>query len=215
MRAAVIVVGIAAQMVAWWRISSGRVTVWKLMPFVLGAMGVAALLLMPAPERTTGVGKAIVVGLASGFALFIGTRVFVAIASHWGPFARHVEDAYREAADEPIRAALVLSLLVSVPAEEIFYRGLVQRTLAGTALVLAPGEQGLEQIGVLVHERPLPASTQVENDSKAGRSGEPCSARARSRDHCGGRARRPTSARAASSGSPIPCAGGKPARRCS
>jgi uncharacterized protein len=144
-RAAVIVVGIAAQMVAWWRISSGRVTVWKLMPFVLGAMGVAALLLMPAPERTTGVGKAIVVGLASGFALFIGTRVFVAIASHWGPFARHVEDAYREAADEPIRAALVLSLLVSVPAEEIFYRGLVQRTLAGTAL-----EAGGSAVAVLL-----------------------------------------------------------------
>ena len=27
-----------------------------------------------------------------GFALFLGTRVFVAIAAHWGPFARHVEE---------------------------------------------------------------------------------------------------------------------------
>src|SRR2546425_1031039 len=125
MRAALIVVGIVAQMVAWWRISSGRVTVWQLMPFVLGAMGIAALLLMPPPERTTGVGVALAVGAGAGFALFLGTRVFVAIASHWGPFARHVEEAYREAAEEPVRAALVLSLLVSVPAEEIFYRGLV------------------------------------------------------------------------------------------
>lgn len=134
MRAAVIVIGIIAQMVAWWRISSGRVTVWQLMPFVLGAMGIAALLLMPPPERTTGLGMALAVGAGAGFALFLGTRVFVAIASHWGPFARHVEEAYREAAEEPVRAALVLSLLVSVPAEEIFYRGLVQRTLWGTPL---------------------------------------------------------------------------------
>src|SRR5439155_6480689 len=133
-RAAVIVVGIVAQTVAWWAISSGRATVWRLMPFVLGAMGLVALLVMPAPEGTTGLGEAVVVGLASGLALFVATRVFVAIASHWGPFARHVEAAYREAADEPIRAALVLSLLVSVPAEEIFYRGLVQRTLGETAL---------------------------------------------------------------------------------
>jgi membrane protease YdiL (CAAX protease family) len=133
-RGLVIVVGMAAQMVAWWRISSGRVTVWKLMPFVLGAMGIAALLLMPPPERTTGVPPALLVGALAGFALFVGTRVFVAIASHWGPFARHVETAYAEAAEEPIRAALILSLMVSVPAEEIFYRGLVQRTLDGTAL---------------------------------------------------------------------------------
>src|SRR5437867_13303510 len=110
MRAIVIVVGMAAQMIAWWRISSGRVTVWKLMPFVLGAMGIAALLLMPPPERTTSIGAALLVGALAGLALFLGTRVFVAIAAHWGPFARHVEEAYREAADEPIRPALVLSL---------------------------------------------------------------------------------------------------------
>ena len=140
MRAALIVVGIIAQMVAWWRISSGRVTVWQLMPFVLGAMGIAALLLMPPPQRTTGVGAALAVGIGAGFVLFLGTRVFVALASLWGPFAHHVEEAYREAAEEPVRAALVLSLLISVPAEEIFYRGLVQRTLwtplgAGAAAV--------------------------------------------------------------------------------
>src|SRR4029077_8386715 len=87
-RAAVIVIGIIAQMVAWWRISSGRVTVWQLMPFLLGARGIAALLLIPPPQRTTGVGVALAVGAGAGFALFLGTRVFVAIASHWGPFAR-------------------------------------------------------------------------------------------------------------------------------
>jgi membrane protease YdiL (CAAX protease family) len=133
MRAAVIVVGIVAQMVSWWAISSGRVTVWRLMPFVLGAMALVALLVLPSPERTTGVGRAVVVGLASGLALFLATRVFVAIASHWRPFARHVEEAYRAAADEPIGAVLGLSLLISA-AEEVFYRGLVQRALGETAL---------------------------------------------------------------------------------
>ena len=133
MRAAVIVVGIVAQMVSWWAISSGRVTVWRLMPYVLVAMALVALLVLPPPERTTGVGRAVVVGLASGLALFLATRVFVAIASNWGPFARHVEEAYRAAADEPIGAVLALSLLISA-AEEVFYRGLVQRALGETAL---------------------------------------------------------------------------------
>jgi len=133
MRAAVIAVGIVAQMVSWWAISSGRVTVWRLMPFVLGAMGLVALLVLPSPERTTGVGRAIVVGLASGLTLFLATRVFVAIASRWGPFARHVEQAYRAAAEQPIGAVLALSLLISA-AEEVFYRGLVQRAFGETAL---------------------------------------------------------------------------------
>jgi membrane protease YdiL (CAAX protease family) len=133
MRTAVIVVGVVAQIVSWWAISSRRVTVWRLMPFVLGAMALVALLVLPAPERTTGVGRAVVVGLASGLALFLATRVFVAIASHWTPFARHVEEAYRAAADEPIGAVLALSLLISA-AEEVFYRGLVQRTVGETAL---------------------------------------------------------------------------------
>jgi membrane protease YdiL (CAAX protease family) len=132
-RATIIVAGVFAQIVAWWTISSGRVTVWRLMPFVLGAMGVAALLSMPAPAGTTGMAQGVVVGLASGLALFIATRVFVAIASHWGPFARQVEDAYREAADESIGAVVALSALISA-AEEVFYRGLVQRTLGETAV---------------------------------------------------------------------------------
>jgi membrane protease YdiL (CAAX protease family) len=129
-----IVVGIAAQMVAWWRISTHGKKVWEILPYVLGAMGIVALLLMPEAQRTTPVGKALLVGTASGVILFLATRIFVAIAAHWGPFARHVEKAYQEAADEPVRTALILSLLVSVPAEEIFYRGLAQRTIAETSL---------------------------------------------------------------------------------
>src|SRR4249919_1130889 len=129
-----IVVGIAAQMVAWWRISTHGKKVWEILPYVLGAMGIVALLLMPEAQRNTPVGKALLVGAASGIVLFLATRIFVAIAAHWGPFARHVEKAYQEAADEPVRTALILSLLVSVPAEEIFYRGLAQRTIAGTSL---------------------------------------------------------------------------------
>jgi len=129
-------VGIVAQMVAWWRISTHGKKVWEILPYVLGAMGIVSLVLLrnlPA-DRTTPAGKALLVGAASGIVLFLATRIFVAIAAHWGPFARHVEKAYQEAADEPVRTALILSLLVSVPAEEIFYRGLAQRTLADTSL---------------------------------------------------------------------------------
>ena len=110
-----IVVGIVAQMAAWWRISTHGKKVWEILPYVLGAMGIVALLLIPAAQRTTPVGKALLVGAASGIVLFLATRIFVAIAAHWGPFARHVEEAYQEAADEPVRTALILSLLVSPP----------------------------------------------------------------------------------------------------
>jgi len=127
-----IVAGLVVQMGAWWLVSSRRRQLWHVIPLVLAGMGVAAIVLMPAADPEVTDAAALAVGAASGIALFLGTRVFVALAVMWKPFARHVEAAYREAAEEPFVRSLVLSLLVSVPCEELFWRGLAQRTLAET-----------------------------------------------------------------------------------
>jgi membrane protease YdiL (CAAX protease family) len=134
MRALAIVVGEIVLMVAWWQVAARRRELWHVIPIVLGVLGVAAILLAPTAETEVTTARALVVGAASGVVLFVATRIFVAVAIHWRPFARHVVDAYREAAEEPFVRSLVLSLLVSVPGEELFFRGLTQRTFAETWL---------------------------------------------------------------------------------
>jgi len=134
MRAFAIVAGQIVLMAAWWSVSSRRRDLWHVIPLVLAVLGVMALVLAPDAHPKVSTTTALVVGGATGIALFVATRIFVAVAIHWRPFARHVIEAYREAAEEPFVRSLVLSLLVSVPSEELFFRGLTQRTLAETWL---------------------------------------------------------------------------------
>jgi membrane protease YdiL (CAAX protease family) len=134
MRAFAIVAGELALMVAWWSVSTRRRDLWSTIPPVLAVLGITAAFLAPEATPSVSDGRALVVGALTGIALFVATRIFVALAIHWRPFARHVIDAYREAAEEPFVRSLVLSLLVSVPSEEFFFRGLTQRTLAETWL---------------------------------------------------------------------------------
>jgi CAAX protease family protein len=147
MRALAIVVGEIVLMVAWWQVAARRRDLWHVIPIVLAVLGVTAILLAPAAEPKVSDARALVFGAASGIVLFIATRIFVALAIHWKPFARHVIDAYREAAEEPFVRSLVLSLLVSVPGEEFFFRGLTQRTLAETAL----GAGGAAVVALLLY----------------------------------------------------------------
>ena len=130
MQIAVMVVGAVAEFVGWWFVATGRADVWKLMPVVLGAMGVAAVLVRP-PVAATGTGAmtALLVGLGAGLALYVGTRVFVWLASRWTPFRRDVLEKYGQAGEVTLLTSLVLSLAIMVPAEELFWRGLFQGRL--------------------------------------------------------------------------------------
>src|SRR5262249_33198757 len=134
MRAFAIVAGELALMIAWRSGSARRRDLGSTIPPVLAVLGITAAFLVPEAAPKVSDGRAFVVGALTGVALFVATRIFVALAIHWRPFARHVIDAYREAAEEPFVRSLVLSLLVSVPSEELFFRGLTQRTLAETGL---------------------------------------------------------------------------------
>jgi hypothetical protein len=63
MQIAVMVAGALAEIVGWWLVSTGRFDVWKLMPVVLGSMGVAAVIVRPPVAAVvTSSATAVVVG---------------------------------------------------------------------------------------------------------------------------------------------------------
>ncbi len=130
MEAVVIVAGLVAEMIAWWRVSRGG-NVWTHMTPTLAIMGVAALLVGPpewSPDVSSGV--ALAVGLALGVALYVATRVAMLVFSRWSVFERHSVQMYERQGGLSLGLALALSLALSVPGEELFWRGLVQEELA-------------------------------------------------------------------------------------
>ena len=130
MELAVAVAGAFAEAAAWWAVRVRDASLWRILPVVLVATAIAALLVRP-PVATSEpeVASALTVGIASGVALYLATRVFVAVASRWEPFRRATVDIYAEATPIPFARALTLSVVVMVPAEELFWRGLVQARL--------------------------------------------------------------------------------------
>jgi membrane protease YdiL (CAAX protease family) len=127
MEAVVMVVGAAAQLVGWRRSAVGRGAVWRVMPIVLAAMAVAAIVVHP-PVAAAAVAPSAALGMgaASGLALYLATLAFVRLAARWQPFNRSVAESYAEAATVSMVTSLILSLLVVVPAEELFWRNLFQ-----------------------------------------------------------------------------------------
>jgi membrane protease YdiL (CAAX protease family) len=130
MQVAIMIAGAIAEFVGWWFVASGRADVWRLMPVVLGGMGVAAVLVRPPVAASgTGAATALLVGLSAGLALYVGTRVFVWLAARWTPFRRDVLEKYGQAGEVTMLTSFVLSLAIMVPAEELFWRGLFQGRL--------------------------------------------------------------------------------------
>jgi membrane protease YdiL (CAAX protease family) len=143
MESVAMVAGLLAEMVAWGLVARGR-DIWKTMPPVLGAMGVTALLLGPpawSPDVSAIVSLSL--GLAAGLALYVATREAFVIIGRWEPFRRQSLDMYRKQGGLSLTAALLLSIAISVPGEELFWRGLFQGELtealdgSGWAPVLA------------------------------------------------------------------------------
>ncbi len=134
------VLGTLAESVGWRLAATRRASVWRLMPVILLAMGVAAVLVRrPVAATRVGDGAALAVGIGSGLALYVATRAFVAVAGRWEPFRRHVVESYRAAAEVTLGESLALSLLIMVPAEELFWRGLFQGRLDQSLVAAAAG----------------------------------------------------------------------------
>lgn len=134
------ILGALAETIGWRLVAARRANVWRVMPAILLGMGIAAVLVRrPVVATRVGDGTAFVIGTASGFALYIATRAFVAVAGRWEPFRTGVVESYRAAAEVPLRGSLALSLLIMVPAEELFWRGLFQARLDQSLVAIAAG----------------------------------------------------------------------------
>jgi membrane protease YdiL (CAAX protease family) len=154
MRTAVMIGGTVAEILGWWAVASRGKDVWRLMPWVLGAMGLAAVLVAPVAWTGPDIEPsfALRVGLIAGLTLYLGTRAFVWLASLWPAFRRDVIEKYQEAATVSVATSLVLSLAIMVPAEELFWRGLFQGEL--TAAGSAASAAALTWLGYLVANLP-------------------------------------------------------------
>jgi hypothetical protein len=152
------VLGALAEAAGWWLVATRRAVVWRFMPPIMLAMGVAAALARrPVAATEVADGTALAVGVASGLALYAATRVFVAVATRWEPFRRQVVGKYEEAGEVSPARSLALSLLILVPGEELFWRGLFQARLGQTMVGAAAGAwTWLAYVGVNAASASLP-----------------------------------------------------------
>ena len=124
------VVGLIAEVVAWSLVARGR-NVWTTMTPVLATMGLVALVVGPiawSPDVAPGVSLA--VGFGLGVLLYGATRVAMLLMSRWKTFRRHSIEMYRKQGGLTLAVALLLSVALSVPGEELFWRGFFQGRLA-------------------------------------------------------------------------------------
>lgn len=133
MRGTVVVLVFLAEAAAWAAASWGGRSVWRTLPPVFAAIAIAAPLVTLPRDPHGGRATAFAVGAVSGIAPFLATGVFVAVASRWERFRRTTEESYALEAGAPFRVVLVLALLVSVPGEELFWRGFAAPVLGGTS----------------------------------------------------------------------------------
>jgi membrane protease YdiL (CAAX protease family) len=130
MNGVVMVAGLIAEILAWSLVARGR-DVWTTMTPTLATMGMVALIVGPiawSPEVAAGV--SVVVGLVLGVALYVATRVAIVVIGRWETFRQHSLEMYRKQGGLSLGVALALSIALSVPGEELFWRGLFQGQLA-------------------------------------------------------------------------------------
>jgi membrane protease YdiL (CAAX protease family) len=124
--AILIAAGVVGQVGTWREVRAGRVSIWIGMGVTMGALGLFSLFtgeihLTPKVD----IPPSVAVGLGSGLLLYLATRVFVAIASAWEMFRRQTVAIYGNRDQVSLPVALGVAVGLSVPGEELFWRGLV------------------------------------------------------------------------------------------
>ena len=131
MQIAVMVCGALAVAAGWGFVAAGRRSVLRILPAIHLVLGVLSFVVRDqALARDVSTGRALVGGLASGFAMYVATRIVVSIAVGSASLRRQVELTYASA-EGPLVTQLAASLIVSVPGEELFWRGLFLPRLGG------------------------------------------------------------------------------------
>jgi membrane protease YdiL (CAAX protease family) len=123
---AVVALGLVAQLAVGRIVAGGRLSFWPATTVTLGALGIAAVLVGdPACCASVSAGAAVAAGIAGGVGFYAATRAVVGIASRHPALRDAVAGIYDRAIEVRPAIALVLSLAVAVPGEELFFRGLV------------------------------------------------------------------------------------------
>jgi len=128
--AAVMVAGLALEAAAWWLVAFRGRDVWRVTVPALVAMGAAALVVGPphwSPDADPV--AAIAIGAATGAGLYLATRAFVVVVRRWDAFRRQSLAMYGRRGNRSLTRALALAVALSVPGEELFWRGLFQPEL--------------------------------------------------------------------------------------
>lgn len=135
---ALVVAGIGAQVALWRAVALGRLPFWPTISMTFGALGSTALLAGPVSWcDEVGVPAALAVGLGSGLLLYVATRVAVEIATRLPSLEASVASVYGWSAGVPPAAMWALTLVLVVPGEELFWRGLVLPELQWSTSVVA------------------------------------------------------------------------------
>ncbi len=126
MTEAAIAVGIAAQVVVWRLVVRDRLPFWPATATTFAVIGIASLLAGdPSCCRETEVAVAFGVGVVSGLILYGATRVVVDVAVQHPSVRGAVASVYRRSKETTVFTTITLTLMIAVPGEEIFWRGLV------------------------------------------------------------------------------------------
>ena len=127
MQLAIAFVGAASVALAWRAIVAGRTTLFRIMPALHTVLGVLAVAMRgPALSGDTTVAIGALVGLASGVLLYLATRVFLSlVVERWPDFGGRIAATYANREPGSRVVQFILAVGISVPGEELFWRGLV------------------------------------------------------------------------------------------
>jgi len=126
MREAVLVVGILGQAVVWRLVVRGWIPFWPATASTFAVIGIASLVVGdPSCCRKAEAAFALGIGAVSGLMFYGATRMVVDLATRHPSLHGAVADVYRRSQETTFVTVLALTLVIAVPGEELFWRGLV------------------------------------------------------------------------------------------
>jgi membrane protease YdiL (CAAX protease family) len=128
----VVLAGVITQAVVWRLVVRDALPFWPAVVTTFALIGIASLLAGdPHCCQETEPLDASGVGLASGLLLYGATRVVVDLATRLPSLRGAVAGVYRRSHETTRATAFVLTLVIAIPGEELFWRGLVLPELRG------------------------------------------------------------------------------------
>lgn len=153
-----LVVGVLAQVVVSRLVALDRLRFWPATAATFAVLGLASLVIGdPSCCGATTVPIALGAGTGSALALYAATRVVIGLGTRQPGLRAAVAGIYRRSEETGFTAALVISLAIAAPGEELFWRGLVVPELrAATASVAGGVLAWLGYVGVNAASVSLP-----------------------------------------------------------